>query len=96
MTPSSGSIALLEQLAELRELVYLPDDWFVMQNIKGYESAGRGRDTQSEVLKQGASLLVQFGAWHSGMGKGSGSPTWKLSEPPSFRFFMEVSLQRHD
>lgn len=50
--PSLGSINLLEQLAELKKPVYSLDCWFITENVKGYRSTARWKDTLGEVPKE--------------------------------------------
>ena len=45
MTPSLGSINLLEQLTELRKPVYSIDYRFITKDIKEYKSAAKWRET---------------------------------------------------
>lgn len=54
---------MLECLTELRKLVYPLAYWLITKDIKGYETTGRGRDTQGRVLNKGALVLVDLGAW---------------------------------
>lgn len=49
MTPSQGSINLLDWLIELKKPVHSPHYWFITKSIKGYESIARRRDTKGEV-----------------------------------------------
>ena len=75
MTPSLGSINLLEQLTECRKPVCSLDYQFMTKDVKGYKSTTRWRDTKGKVLNKGASVLMEFGAQHGGTWKSSGSPT---------------------
>lgn len=84
-TPSLGLINLLEQISELRKIVYSLDRLFITKDMKRQtqlpdEEMHRARPQ----TKEPEACPLELGVPHGGPWKCSGSPTWKLSE---FSFF---------
>lgn len=90
ITPSLGSMNLLERLTELNKAVYSLDYRFITGDIKRYESTARWRDIQGEVPNKGASVPEELGVTHRDTLMRSGSPTWKPSQPRPFGFLQRL------
>ena len=96
--PFLGLINFLEWLTKLRTPVYLPDYQFITKDIKGYklgEEIHMVRSWMQEFLALWHGV-VEFGGQHGSMLMCCGSPTWKVSQPNLFGFFLEVEFHRHD
>ena len=100
MTPSSGSINLLEQPTELRKTM-------LQSRLPVYDRILKGPNGQPDemihevrsrgLLNTGASVPMEFGVGHTpGTWIHSDSPTLKLSEAHSSGNFLEASFCRHD
>ena len=95
LTPSLGWIywLLIERLTELRKPIYPLDYQFIPNNIKGWKSKARGRDTSSKVLNKGVST-----PWSLGSARWPVEEFWSTSLEalwiPSFWVFMEATLHR--
>ena len=81
MTPSLGSINLLEWLTKLRKPVYLLDYWFI---IKGYNSGtARWKRCLGQCMGKGTTLPCSLQVHHSPRC----SPTWNVSNPIPLDFY---------
>ena len=97
MTPSLGSINLLEQLTELRKtLTYIYQFIIGLINDIDEQLAEEIHGVRSErVPSTGASVTMELGV-RCPPGTWMCSPTWKVSEPHTSGIFMEASSRRHD
>lgn len=90
MTPILGSINLTEQLTELREAIHVLDYFLIIEGddsgqLDGRDAQGkvRGKSCRASVCAPLSPNLHMF-------------THLKLSQHHPLRFFMEVSLDRHD
>lgn len=84
-TPASDLINMLEQLTEIREILYLLDHWFI---LKGYNSGTVERGAQGKVWEKGTELLYPLRERHSHQISTCAS-TWKSPNPVLRSLFMK-------